>query len=180
MIQRWDSPILIDDEHNLAPCRTHHGRDLDRLLTCKYHLQVGLQLYLRPSSFCAWVCFESHQWPNKPTHKKIPHIALAYLLFCFVTPYSKATPLKSALVRELRVHSQSSGLRLQYSVTSLFAVHSLLGEIKYPFRRFHIMFNISMPSFVAFRIQAYSHTIFVTPAISTFWTVFVLHTILTI
>ena len=29
MIQQWDSPILIDDEHDPAPCRTHHGRDLD-------------------------------------------------------------------------------------------------------------------------------------------------------
>ena len=29
MIQRWDSPILIDNKHNPAPCRTHHGRDLD-------------------------------------------------------------------------------------------------------------------------------------------------------
>ena len=27
--QQWDSPILITDKHNPAPCRTHHGRDLD-------------------------------------------------------------------------------------------------------------------------------------------------------
>ena len=29
MIQQWDSPILIDNKHDPAPCRTHHGRDLD-------------------------------------------------------------------------------------------------------------------------------------------------------
>ena len=27
--QGWDSPILIDDKHDPAPCRTHHGRGLD-------------------------------------------------------------------------------------------------------------------------------------------------------
>ena len=32
MIQRWDSPILIDDKHDLAPCRTHHGQDLNNIL----------------------------------------------------------------------------------------------------------------------------------------------------
>ena len=29
--QRWDSPILIDNKHDPAPCRTHHGRGLDTL-----------------------------------------------------------------------------------------------------------------------------------------------------
>ena len=28
--QQWDSPILIDNKHDPAPCRTHHGQGLDR------------------------------------------------------------------------------------------------------------------------------------------------------
>ena len=41
VMQRWDSPTLIDDKHDPAPCRTHHGRDLDTCIRQSVNQEQG-------------------------------------------------------------------------------------------------------------------------------------------